>query len=188
MVDIQDPQSQREPIDATVSMLLDEARWMHDEERLQGERLDNRLGLLAGFAALILALVVPGGGWALAFGAADLFLKVFYLGSIVLLASSALLAISILFRTRLYGLGGADGPVPWRRIGVDDDVLDEFAGELAAQPTAAVERRMTAALVEDVKDRRDLNWRRWSVLRIAALGVGAALVLLVAQGVVAVFA
>lgn len=106
----------------------------------------------------------------------------------MLLAASALLAISILFRLRMFSPGGGEGPDPWQRIGVDDDVLNEFDGKLATEPPGAVERRMTEALVEGIKAQRDLNWRRWSVLRFAALGVGIALVLLVAYGIVAVFA
>jgi hypothetical protein len=52
---------ERKPSATTVSALLDEARWLLDEERVQGERLDTKLFQLAGVAGVILAIVAPMG-------------------------------------------------------------------------------------------------------------------------------
>ena len=186
MTDVQDTSIGEEPLATTVTALLDEARWMHDEERLHGERLDTRLGLLAGFAGLILAIVAPMGANIFQ-GSINVFFEVFYLATVVLLLSSAVLAISVLVRTRTIRLGGEEVSAPWRRIGVNDEVLDKFSGEFTVEPTVEIERRMIATLVEGTKDQRELNGKRWNVLRLAACGLALALLGVVGQGVVLVF-
>jgi len=188
MADVQHTSIDEEPLASTVAALLDEARWMHDEERLHGERLETRLGLLAGFAGLILAVVAPMGPNAFEDETTQLFYRVSYMAALLLLAGSAGLAISALVRARIVRLGGVEMSAPWRRIGVNDEVLDKFSGEFTAEPTVEVERMMIATLVEGVKDQRELNGKRWNVFRLAAFGLVAALLAVAGMGGVLVFA
>jgi hypothetical protein len=98
------------------------------------------------------------------------------------------LAISVLIRARTVRLGGVEMSAPWRRSGVNDEVLDKFSGEFTAEPTVEIERRMIATLVEGIKDQRELNSKRWKVFRLAALGLVAALLAIAGMGGVLVFA
>jgi hypothetical protein len=176
-----------EPLALTVTALLQEARRMLEEERQHGESLDTRLGQLTAFAGVILVLVVPlsGSVFDSAYGT---LLDVFHLGSVLLLTGSALLAVTVWIRTRIVRLGGEERSVPWRRIGVEDEVLDKFSGEFTAEPTVQIERRMIATTVEGIKDQRDLNGKRWNVLRLVGFALASALVAVAAQAFILVFA
>jgi len=169
----------------TVGALLDEARWILDEERAHGERLDSRLAVLTGFAGLILVLVSPGGLFPVT-DVGTVLLEVSYVASLLLLVLVTLLAVSVLFRARIVWLGGGEGPAP-SRVGVGDDVLDRFNGELSVEPTIQIELRMIATLVESVKTQRDLNHLRWKRFRQAAITLVGALLLVAVQGILVLF-
>jgi hypothetical protein len=176
-----------EPLAPTVTALLHEVRRMLEEERQHGESLDTRLGQLTAFAGVILVLVAPLSGSVFDSAYGTLF-DVFHLGSVLLLAGSALLAVTVWIRTRTVRLGGQERSVPWRRIGVEDEVLDKFSGEFTAEPTVQIERRMIATAVEGIKDQRDLNGKRWSVLRLVGLALASALVGVAVQAFILAFA
>jgi hypothetical protein len=176
-----------EPLALTVTALLQEARRMLEEERQHGESLDTRLGQLTAFAGVILVLVAPSSGSVFDSAYGTLF-DVFHLGSVLLLAGSALLAVTVWIRTRIVRLGGEERSVPWRRIGVEDEVLDKFSGEFTAEPTVQIERRMIATTVEGIKDQRDLNGKRWNVLRLVGFALASALVAVAVQAFILVFA
>lgn len=175
------------PLAASVSALLEEARWLLDDEQLRGARLDTKLVLLAGLAGLMLAIVAPMGASGFQGTPGTLF-DLLYAATVLLLAGSALLALSIAAGTRVVRSGGEVGTPPWRQTGAGNEVLDKLAGEFTAEPPVRVEQRMIATVVEGIKDQRVLNGRRWGVLKLAAFSLVAALLALMGQGITLLFA
>jgi len=169
----------------TVRALLDETRWMLEEERADGARLDTRLAVLTGFAGLTLALTAPTFGNPLP-GVSGIFFDVFYTGAVLLLALTALLSVSVLFKVKVIWLDGGEVANPRRTSG--DDLLGELGGQLNAEPTMQVERRITATLVERIDEQRAWNDLRWTRFRLAALTLVAALLLVVAEALLVLFA
>jgi hypothetical protein len=176
-----------EPLAAAVSVLLEEARWAFDDERQRGERLETGLALLTGFASLIVVLVGPVGLNPLD-GVTGIFVNVFYGGALLLLALTALFAVSLLFKMKIVWLDSERDARPRGRMGVDDEVLERFSGELSGEPAIEVERTMIATLRESIKDQRDLNRVRWTRFRLGALTFVAALLLIVAEWILLLFA
>ena len=162
---------------------------MHEEERRYGQALDTKLTVSAGFAGLILALVGTRNiGGNLVQGSVSVFIDVLYVSYVALFVVSILIAVSPWAISVIARLRGEEDAVPWQRIGIDDDVLDGFSGALAAEATVQVERRMIATFVEAIKAQRDANGMRWKALRLAVLGLAAALVVLALQGIILLFA
>jgi hypothetical protein len=189
MFGVPDRPAAEQPAEATVGALLEETRWMHDEERRYGQALDTRLTVSAGFVGLILALVVGGYfGASGVQGSVAIFVDILYVVYVVLLTTSILIAVSPWARSMIAKLRGEEDAAPWCRVGIDDEALDGFSGALAAEPAVQVEQRMIATLVEAIKDERSLNGARWKALRLGVLGLAAALAALATQGIVLLFA
>lgn len=154
---------------------------MLEEERSHGEALDSRLGQLTGFAGIILTLTAPLGAEHLRDDNGALF-DLFYIGSVTVLAASALLAVTVGLRTRIVNVGDDEVKVPWRRrIGIEPEVLDQFGGALTGEATAAVEKKMIETTVAGIKDQRELNGLKGEVLRFVSFGVAVALLAVAGQ-------
>lgn len=182
VTDVQGSSTGEEPLATTVSALLDEARWLLDEERVQGERLDTKLFLLAGVAGVILAIVAPmaANGF---FGGPGIVYEVFYGAAVLLLAGSVLLSLSIAAETKIVRSGGKEVASPRRRALGGDDLLDKLEGEFALEAVVQVEQRMITTVVEGIRNQRHLNGSSWRVLKLAAFSFVAALLALVGQGI-----
>jgi len=168
----------------TVRALLDETRWMLEEERAEGARLDTRLAVLTGFAGLTLALIAPTFGNPLP-GVSGIFFDVFYTGALLLLALAALLSASVLFKVKIIWLDLAPGNPS--RTGAGEELLDEL-GRLSDEPTMQVERRITATLAERIEEQRAGNDLRWTRFRLAVLALVSALLLVAAVAILVLFA
>jgi hypothetical protein len=100
------------PIPATVDALLASAQQIYDDERDHGEALDTRLNHLTAFSGLLLTLIAPLGANQLA--AHGRALDVAYVVSVVLVALTALWAMSPGFRSRKVRIGTATLTTGWR--------------------------------------------------------------------------
>lgn len=166
-----------------VSTLLDEARWIFEEEQSEGARLETRLAVLTGFAGLIMSLVAPTFGNPLN-GVSGVFFDVFYVGSLALLALAALLPVSVLFSPGATWLSGGRAMRSGR---ADDELLDELGRGLGAESSMQIERRITATLVKGIGEQRIRNDLRGSRFRLAALALGAALLLIAVEAILVLF-
>ena len=165
----------------TVTAVLQEVHRLLDEERSHGEAIDSRLGQLTGFAGLILTLIAPLGAEHLKDGNGASF-DFFYISSVVVLAVSALLAVTVWLRARSVWVDGEEIEVPWRkRIGLEGDALDQLAGPLTGESTIELEKRLITTAVRTIQDQQDLNGRKAEVLRLVSFGIAVALVAVAAQ-------
>jgi hypothetical protein len=173
-----------ESIPSTVKVVLQEVQRLLDEERRPGEAIDSRLGQLTGFAGLILTLITPLGAEHLREGNGTPF-DLFYIGSVAVLAASALFAITVWLRARTVKVDGEEIQVPWRkRIGMEDDALDQLAGPLTGEPTVELEKKLITTTIRTIKDQQDLNGRKAEVMRGVSFGIAVALVAVAAQALI----
>ena len=171
-------------VPTTVTAILQEVQRLLDEERRHGEGIDARLGQLTGFAGLILTLIAPLGAEHLKDGNGASF-DLFYIGSVAVLAVSALLAITVWLRARTVKVDGEAIQVPWRRrIGMESEALDQLAGPLTGESTVELEKRLITTTIRTIKDQQDLNGRKAEVLRGVSFGIAVALVAVAAQALI----
>jgi hypothetical protein len=173
-----------ESVSTTVTAVLREVQRLLDEEHRHGEAIDARLGQLTGFAGLILTLITPLGAEHLKDGNGPLF-DLFYIGSVVVLALSALFAVTVWLRARTVKVDGEAIRVPWRqRIGLEGEGLDQLAGPLTGEPTVEFEKRLITTTVRTIKDQQILNGGKAEVLRGVSFGIAVALVAVAAQALI----
>jgi hypothetical protein len=173
-----------ESVPTTVKVVLLEVQRLLDEERRHGEAIDSRLGQLTGFAGLILTLITPLGAEHLKEGNGTSF-DLFYIGSVAVLAASALFAITVWLRARMVKVDGEEIQVPWRkRIGMEGDALDQLAGPLTGEPTVELEKKLITTTIRTIKDQQDLNGRKAEVMRGVSFGIAVALIAVAAQALI----
>ncbi len=169
-----------QPNPATVTTLLEEARRTLDDERAHGEGFDARLGQLTGFAGVILTLIAPLGAAHLDDGNGASF-EVFYIASVLLLAGTALIAVTAGIRKRTVQTPKGPIDVPWVRIGVEASVLRQFSGPYTIEDPVAIEQTMIASTVAAIEDQRVLNGLKRDLVRWVTFGLAGALLAVAAQ-------
>jgi hypothetical protein len=177
---------EQEPIPETVSVLLESAQQLYEDERSHGEALDARLGQLTAFSGLLLTLIAPLGANQLDKGHGSGF-DLTYMVSIILFAATALLAVSGGFRTRTVDIQGEKFKMTgWRRTAIKEAVLKEYSGAMTLTPTVEAKRQIVADLVASYSDVKELNGLKFSLVRQVSLGLCAGLLAVAAQALILV--
>jgi hypothetical protein len=171
------------PIPETVAALLDAARDEYAYERARSDALEARLGQLIGFVGLLLALIPPLGANQLG-QRHDAVFSGLYIASIVVLAGTAVLAVTREFRRRTVQIGGSSQTIRgWRRTGIGAAQLVELSGSRTAAETVQAQRQLIADLVADTLDQRGLNGLKYGLIRRVSAGLCVGLLAIASQAV-----
>lgn len=173
-----------EPIAGTVSVLLESAQRIYEDERSHGEALDSRISQLTAFSGLLVTLIAPLGAGHLGKGHGTAF-DVAFVASAALFAATSLWAISSGFRTRTVEIQGEQFKMTgWRRTGIKEAVLQEYSGALTTLPTIDAQRQIIADVVSSYSDVKELNGLKFRLLRQVSVGLCAGLLGVAAQALI----